>query len=253
MRVAVVVLHYRNWPGIRRTLDAVLEQGVDPTEVTIVDNASGDGSVREIEANYASMNRIELDANGGYAAGMNQGLRACASSYDAALLLTHDCVLGEGALELLKSRLRSDERLGAVGPLLAWRSAPDRVFSGGGTLLAPAYDPDHLWWRDEVSLHADEPPREVQWLDGACVLLRTAVFESLGGFDEGYFLYFEEVDYLAVGAKSGLASRVPPGRRRMAGAELPRSTGAVGPESPSLLVAQCTSLRLRPTARPRSA
>ena len=203
MRVAVVVLHYRNWPGIRRTLDAVLDQGVDPSDVTIVDNASGDGSVREIATHYSSMNVIELEANNGYATGMNAGLRSRASSHDAALLITHDCVLGDGALGVLTSRLEADERVGAVGPLLAWRSDPERVFSGGGTLVAPHYDPDHLWWREEVVSHAAEPPWAVHWLDGACVLLRTSVFRSLGGFDEDYFLYFEEVDYLARVRRAG--------------------------------------------------
>lgn len=203
MRIAVIVLHFRHWPGIQATLDSLLGQGVGPAEVTIVDNASGDGSLEQVKAHYPGMRYVERKVNGGYAAGMNEGIRSCTTSPDAVLLVTHDCVLDGGALGVLRDRLAAAERVGAVGPMLAWRSRPERVFSGGGSLSGRSSIPDHIWWEDLVEQHLDAAPCEVAWLDGACLLLRLEAYRSVDGFDEGYFLYFEEVDFLVRMRKAG--------------------------------------------------
>src|SRR5438552_11306189 len=75
MRIGAVVLHYRSWPGIQATLERVLDQGRVPDDVILVDNCSNDGSVDRIRAAFPQLEIFELERNGGYAAGMNAGIR----------------------------------------------------------------------------------------------------------------------------------------------------------------------------------
>lgn len=189
--VGVVILHYRNWPQVRETLDAVLAQ-VDGASVVVVDNNSADGSPELIAASYSEVQVVRAPTNGGYASGMNLGVRAH-REVDALLLLTHECLLARGAVAALLERLAACDDVGIVGPLLGWRSRPDVVWSGGGGFGRRTGRTFHR--QDPLRL-ADwvDDPVDVPWVDGAAMLVRRSVFQQVGGFDEGYFMYDEEVD-----------------------------------------------------------
>ncbi|MFI5048011.1 MAG: glycosyltransferase family 2 protein, partial [Acidimicrobiia bacterium] len=191
--VGVVVLQYRNWPAVGACLDAVLQQGVAPELVCVVDNASGDGSVEGIRRAFPAVTVLELGANRGYAAGMNAGV-AHLHEVDLVLLVTHDCVLGEGALAALAYAMGHDERIGIAGPLLALRSEPNLVFSAGGTFYGPRLATGHTGAGEPVEQWLGAPVHDAAFVDGACLLVRTQVLSEVGGLDEGYFLYFEETD-----------------------------------------------------------
>src|SRR5438552_12985576 len=61
----------------------------------------------------------------------------------------------------------------------------------------------HLHDGDATALHVDDEPLEVQWLDGACLLVRRTVFDGVGLFDDGFFLYYEETDFAARASRAG--------------------------------------------------
>jgi len=197
MKVGAVVLHHRHWPGVRGTLDALLAQTRRPDSVLVVDNQSDDGSVARIHDAFRDVEIIEAGENRGYAAGMNLGIRFhLARGADAVLLLTHECRLARDALEALMKRMAAAPGLGAVGPLLADLSEPDRVFSAGGRIDARTWTTAHVREPPSLSDWAGKPPQPAEWLDGAALLIRTDVVEDVGMLDEGYFLYFEETEYL---------------------------------------------------------
>jgi GT2 family glycosyltransferase len=194
--IGAVVLHYRHWPDVARCLDALLEQTIDADEVVVVDNASGDGSAALLQAAYPDVRVVEAAENLGYGAGMNLGMSALLGNPDAVLLLTHECVLAPDALAVLSARMRTDARLGALGPLLGLRSSPDEVYSAGGWIDRRTWRPHHHRTPVQLAAWADAEPRAVDWLDGSALLLRTAAIDEVGDFDEGYFMYFEETDLL---------------------------------------------------------
>jgi GT2 family glycosyltransferase len=198
----VVVLHYRNWPAVAECVESVLAEGVAPEAVRIVDNASGDGSVDEIRRAFPSVVVLELPENGGYAAGMNAGI-AQFPDVEHVLLVTNDCVLVEGALHALLRAIEVDGRIGIVGPLLALRSDPTRVFSAGGTLYGPRLATGHTGAGEPVEQWFGAPPHDAAYVDGACLLARTRALRALGGFDEGYFMYFEEADLARRAVRAG--------------------------------------------------
>jgi GT2 family glycosyltransferase len=195
MRIGSIVLHYRFWPGIRATVDSLLEQTFRPDTVIVVDNHSDDGTASEIRAAYPSLELLEMPHNDGYAAGMNAGIRTLLRrDVDAILLLTHECRLAPNALELLAARLNEDVTVGAIGPLLGFVSRPESVFSAGGDIYP--WGTKHRRQPGRIDEWAQRSPNRVECLDGAALLLRVSAVRAAGLLDEGYFMYFEETEYL---------------------------------------------------------
>ncbi len=212
--VAVIILNYRTL-GI--TLDCLssLEGEIEPgIRVVIVDNASGDGSAERLERTvvergwsaWASV--LHSPVNGGFAAGNNLGIR----SVDAAayVLLNSDTLVRPGALLALRE---------------AMQLRPDAGIIGSGLLTAEG-DPDHSFFRVPAPfselvraantgpitrlLHRFDPvlpptdqPIEPGWVGFACVLIRREVFQAVGLLDDGYFMYFEDVDYCRRARQAG--------------------------------------------------
>jgi GT2 family glycosyltransferase len=196
IRVGAVVLHYRFWPGVRSTVEALLSQAAPPDHVVLVDNASNDGSSIELHRVSPDIEVIEAPVNLGYGGGMNLGIaRLLGRRVDAILLLTHECRLAPDALAELVRRLEEESAVGAVGPLLAFNSKPDLVFSAGGQIEKHTWRPRHMHEPRLVSEWVGRPPHQTEWLDGAAVLLRSVAAREAGLLDEDYFLYFEEVEY----------------------------------------------------------
>ncbi len=196
MRTGAVVLHYRHWPAVATTLRALLGQTRPPEFVLVLDNASGDGSADEIAAAFPGLEICRLPENQGYGAAMNQGIARCVrAGVEGILLLTHECRLAPDALEALIDRLEQAPEVGAVGPLLGFLDRPGEVFSAGGRIHDRTWDITHLRSPDRMSSWSGHPPRVCDFVDGAAILLRASAARVHGGFDPGYFLYYEEVEY----------------------------------------------------------
>lgn len=195
MRVAAVVVHYRRRNDVDATVRSVRGQSLAPERVLVVDNGSRDGSAEELCERYGD-DLLALPDNRGYAAGANAGIRALLPSRpDAVLLLTHEVLLRPDALAALATRLDADARVGAVGPLVGLRERPDVVWSAGGLLSRDDWTVRHLGSGEALAAHAGDP-YAVDWLDGCVILVRAEALRAVGPLDEGYFLYYEEADFL---------------------------------------------------------
>jgi GT2 family glycosyltransferase len=193
MHVDAAVLHYRNWPDVRAVVDALRRQTFTPQRLTLIDNASNDGSVEAIREAFPDLNVREMPRNAGYAAAMNEFLRH--GDADAFLLMTHDCRLADDALALLVDRLTEDATIGAAGPLLGEVDEPDRVFSAGVLLHGRELVVEHRDGGGVMANWIGRSAERVDALDGAAMLIRADAVRDVGFFDERYFLYFEETDY----------------------------------------------------------
>jgi GT2 family glycosyltransferase len=195
-RVAAVVLHFRFWPGVEHCLDALREQSAALVATVVVDNASSDASAEAIRSAHPGLSVVELATNDGYAAGMNAGVAAVdGDDPDWLLLCTHDAVLDPDCLERLLAIGEADPSIGALGPLLGWRSRPDVVWSAGGALRRSGR-PVHVRPRGDIASARLCRTADRDWLDGAVLLVRRTAWKAIGGFDESFFLYCEEVEWL---------------------------------------------------------
>jgi GT2 family glycosyltransferase len=198
--VAVVIVNYNTREFLRACLATVRLEA--PCEVVVVDNASSDGSVEMVQADYPWAVVYANKTNLGYGAAANQAIARCTTKY--VLLLNSDTLLPIGALQALSTYLDRHPRAAIVGP---------RLVNSDGSLQASCFPfPGTLSWfldNDELSWLSRHIPvlrnrllrtwphtnaRVVPWVKGAALVIRRRAFEEMGGFDESFFLYYEETD-----------------------------------------------------------
>lgn len=198
--ISVGIVNYNTREHLRACLASVVREL--PNDVVVVDNASVDGSGAMVRAEYPDVRIIENPTNVGYGAAANQAVANSEAPY--LLLLNSDARLAPGTLPALRGYLDAHPRAALLGPRLV---NPDGTLqpscypfptplhrfleeSGGWRLvghlplLGAAYE--RTWQHDRC--------RVVPWVLGAALAIRRSAFDGVGGFDEAYFLYFEEVD-----------------------------------------------------------
>jgi GT2 family glycosyltransferase len=204
--LAVIVLNYRTYDltvDCLASLQAEVEPGV---RVVVVDNASGDGSDERLEREVAARGWsgwaavVRAPRNGGFAAGNNFGIRAVDAA--AYLLLNSDTLVRPGALRALRDAMRAHPDAGVIGSGiltpeggLAYSSFR---FSGPVSELVRAANTGPITRalrRFDPILPLQDEPRDAEWVSFAAVLIRRETIERIGLLDDGYFMYFEDVDY----------------------------------------------------------
>jgi GT2 family glycosyltransferase len=186
---ACVILNYGNWPEVDDTIRSCLAAGIEPGKIFFVDNASPVDETTNVRLRRPDIEVVRLDSNGGYGRGMNLAVSRVlseADGVDRVLLLTHEVEFDDDLVGRLSRRLDADPTVAAVGPVLHHRNRPNELFSAGGSFLGTSARPTHL--RDP------DASADVRWLDGSCVMYRIEALVDVDGFDERYFMYFEDVD-----------------------------------------------------------
>ncbi len=159
-------------------------------EVVLVDNGSTDGSAAHVRTRYPWVRVIETGRNLGFTGGNNVGIRHCVGEFVA--LLNNDTVVRPRWLEALVEAAGADERVGGVASKLLFKHEPGRINSAGLHLYRDGRGGDRGFREADEGQYEDEA--EVFGACGAAVLLRRAMLEDVGLFDERFFLYYEDLD-----------------------------------------------------------
>jgi GT2 family glycosyltransferase len=226
--IGIIIVSFNTRELLRACLESLRGCSL-PLRVVVVDGASADGSAAMVRAAFPEVCLIEPGRNTGFAAGNNIGLRQVQSSefkvlssvsapnselrtlnskLDYILFLNPDTVVHPGAIEALAAFLEAHPRVGAVGPRLlnpdgSTQSAAFRfptlamtlldLFPPGEALPGRLYN---SWWHGRYPQERDgRAPFPIDHPLGACILARRAVVEQVGGMDEQFFMYAEEVDW----------------------------------------------------------
>jgi GT2 family glycosyltransferase len=206
-RIGVVIL---NWHSAEATLACVAalrrSRGVE-VDVLVVDNGSTDGSADRLARALGSDALLTLPDNRGYAGGMNAGFEAIGQRLESpyTLVLTPDALVEEWTIARLHEALERAPAAAVAGPVVVYRMGEGRLLGAGGGIdrrraRAPHYR----------TLQGSEP-YAVDWVDGCCMLLRRDAAAAVGGFDERYFLYFEETDFCCRITRGGWQVLLVPG------------------------------------------
>jgi GT2 family glycosyltransferase len=211
---AVVVVNYND----ARNLRVCLASMPADAEVVVVDNASPDRSAEMVRREFPHVLVVDDGTNPGYGAGANKGVRACRADY--ALVLNSDTRLEPGTLDVLRAYLDRHPEVGLVGPRLVYPDGSPQasVFPFPGTLRwlvenDPVAPVAGLFPPVRSRLYRFSPPPSagpVPWVLGAAIAVRREAFEAVGGFDESFFLYFEEVDLCLRLARAGWETHFVP-------------------------------------------
>ncbi len=171
-------------------------------EVIVVDSASEDDTVQRVQADHGWVKLLPQDENVGFTRGNNIGLAAARGRY--LMLLNPDTVVHEGMLAGLVRYLENHPGVGIVGPhtlnpdgsTQSSRRRFPTVATGffESTPLQP-YAPRRMLDRYYVAQADDAATVAVDWVQGHALLARRTVYEAIGGLDEGFVMYFEEMDW----------------------------------------------------------
>ena len=202
-RWAAVVVAYESGPLLTDCVTSLLAEtsaGGAP-EVVVVDNGSHDGSIELLEATHPAVAVLRPGVNLGYARASNLGIAATTAPVVA--VVNPDAVLAPGGAAAILARFDAEPSLGAVGPQIrepdgsvypSARRVPSTRDAIGHAVLGPVR-PDNAATRRYRELDADpDRPRAVDWVSGAAIWLRREALDAVGGWDEGFFMYVEDVD-----------------------------------------------------------
>ena len=202
--LSTIIVNYNAGPLLRKCVDSLLACPLD-IQIIVVDNASSDGSLDELQ-DLSQVCVIRKPANVGFAAACNIGVQA--SSAPLLLFLNPDCFFQPDAIAPLLAGLQSGDRVGMVGGLLV---NEDGTEQGGGRRAVPTpwrslvrafglHRFANRWPKLFYDFHLHKQPLpdgpiEVEAISGACMLVKREVMEDVGLWDEGYFLHCEDLDW----------------------------------------------------------
>lgn len=202
--LSIVILNYKSKNMVKECLRGIKSVGINLNyEIIVVDNASGDGIGKMLKENFPDVKFIVSPENVGFAAGNNLGIKAANGRY--VLIMNPDIAIFQGSVEALVKYMDTHPDVGLAGPKLLnpdgtvqysvcrfpgrftplYRRTPLGRTEAGKREIARYLMKD--WDHGEA--------REVDWMLGACLIVRRESLEKVGLFDERFFLYFEDTDW----------------------------------------------------------
>ena len=207
--IAVITVTYSPGKYLASFLDSIPVATDRDAVVIMADNGSTDGVPEQAAQEHGNVEFLPTGGNLGYGTGVNVAARALKTRRDTGeidgeffLVSNPDVVFDPGSIDELIACARRHQAAGSVGPLI--READGSVYpsaravptlgNGIGHALFSSIWKSNPWsaaYRDDDDMHSE---RTAGWLSGSCLLLRWDAFDKIGGFDERYFMYMEDVD-----------------------------------------------------------
>jgi len=218
--VAAVIVSYNVRELLLRCIAALREDGVD--EIIVVDNQSRDGSADAVRRNDPDVAVYETGRNLGFGGGVNYGVARLSPSVTSILVVNPDVVVEPGSTKALVQLLEGQPDVGLVAPLIETpegqlypnaRTFPNLLDATGHAFLHFVW-PSNPFSRRYKMLDWDHATAaDVDWVAGTHFLIRRAAWDAVGGFDEDFFMYLEDVDLCWRLRQAGWRVRYEPASR----------------------------------------
>jgi GT2 family glycosyltransferase len=197
MKVAIAILNWNGKSLLEKFLPDVLKNIPAYADVYVIDNASSDDSVKYIYSNFSSVKIIQNAKNFGFAKGYNVGLKNINADYF--VLLNSDVQVTRNWIEPVIALMESDTEIAACQPkLLNYKERDEFEYAGGGGGYIDKWGYPFCRGRIFNSFEKDSgqynDSREIFWASGACLFIRSTVYNEAGGLDEDFFAHMEEID-----------------------------------------------------------
>ena len=206
MNFSIIIVNHNTKELTKNCVNSVLKNRVGGSvEILIVDNASRDGSARMLRKYFKNkITLIENKENKGFGAANNQGAAAANGKY--LFFLNSDTIIKNNMFTELERSFSRDKNIGVVAPKLLLEDGDEQPrafgdFPNPTNVIFEKFKPP-AGYRNN--------PFEVDWASGAALAVKKSIFERLGGFDEKFFMYFEDVDLCKRIKESGYKILVNP-------------------------------------------
>ena len=211
--LSVIIVNFNSGAHIVRCLESLRRHmGAVEREVYVIDNASTDGSVDEIEAQFGEASLVRCSENGGFSHGINVGLAHTRG--DIVMWLNPDAELIDNGVDEVIRYFDENQKVGVVGPQVvspdgavqfscrSWPSYRTAFFNRYSLLTRILPNNPHS--REYLKTNWDHSSvKEVDWVSGCCLLHRRQVATDIGGLDEAFFMYCEDVDFCRRAEQAG--------------------------------------------------
>lgn len=200
--LTVVTVTYSPGSHLDRFLSSLTVATDRPVRVVIADNGSTDGAPEEALQRYPGTELLRTGGNLGYGTAVNRAVATAPGGQEFVLIANPDVVWSPGSIDALLEAAGRWPLAGSLGPLIrdpdgavypSARYLPSLVRGGMHAVLGFAWKANP-WTKSYRQERVEPSERAVGWLSGSCLLVRRAAFDEVGGFDERYFMYMEDVD-----------------------------------------------------------
>lgn len=235
-KVSIIIL---NWNGVNDTLEclkSLYKVNYNNFDIIVVDNASEDDSVEQINKYHKEKNNqiitrkkshspvknynsnknlflIENDKNYGFAEGNNIGIKYALNNLkpDYILLLNNDTIVDKEFLSELINVGDSEDKIGILGPTIYWHNEKNKIQSAG-VKLHLNLGMQKVIGLNEIDVGQFKEVSSVDYVSGCALLAKSEIFSEIGYLDRDYFLYWEELDFCFRSRENYLIVHVPPAK-----------------------------------------
>jgi GT2 family glycosyltransferase len=194
--VSIILVNYNGADVLVSCLNSLKELiPIDDYEIILVDNNSKDNSISIVEDNFPNIQLIKLTDNIGFGAGNNAGIRIATGEF--LFLLNTDTILTENIIPNLIKLMSANSKIGVIGPKLLFPDGSFQISFSPEIGIGGEFQARKLHQNENRSNAIEKDFKDIREVDivvGAALFIRRELFNSLGGFDEHFFMYFEESD-----------------------------------------------------------
>lgn len=196
IKLSIVIVNYNSGNYLLQTVESIHENIREiEYEIIVIDNNSNDDSIKKLLKCFPDTILIQKDFNSGFAIANNEAVKKSSGEY--ILILNNDTFIEKYSVEALLKVMKENPSYGIVAPLLLYGDGtPQRSYGKDLTLFSEfilKYFADIIH-RLRLKIKKNRFEKNVDWISGACLLIKKDLFESIGGFDENYFIYIEDAD-----------------------------------------------------------
>lgn len=200
--VNIIILNTNRKDDTLEALASIEKSNYPNYCITVLENASTDGSAQAICSAYPQVRVIQLENNLGYAGNNNVGIQAAVDmGADWVFVLNEDTVIAKDCLSRLVEVGESDSQFGIVGPMVYHYDEPNVIQSAGGK-LGKGWRSEHIG-QNELDEGQYTHPSQVDWISGCAIMVRRQVIAQIGMLDSRFFYYFEETEWCLRASRSG--------------------------------------------------
>ena len=196
IELSIVIVNFNSGKYLYETIRSIYDH--DPKinfEIIVVDNNSSDNSVEKVKEGFSDVKVLEMKENTGFASANNTGVKSSVGEY--ILILNNDTEILKNSIETLMSEIKQNPDYGIVSPLLQYGDgSPQLSFGTDPGIISEFFTKyfSKILFRVRLLLSNGHFEKDVDWISGACFLISSHLYNILGGFDEQFFLYYEDAD-----------------------------------------------------------